>query len=128
MFPAVDMELDKHGVPVSANEDDPGIISFVTLLLTYLPGDSLKQGDSFEIKLTDKAFGYKAKGTFEKMEERDGKKYAVLTSKGEMTIQGEEVYSSIKTYYDPETKRVVFAEGEYEVPDDVFSLEISIKK
>ncbi|MCH8979292.1 MAG: hypothetical protein IH945_08630 [Armatimonadetes bacterium] len=53
MMPPIDFELDKHGVPQKSDEDDGSIFAFVSLLATYLPGESLEEGGDFKIKLPD---------------------------------------------------------------------------
>ena len=36
--------------------------------------------------------------------------------------------SEITTYYDPEKKQVVLAEAYFETPDDLYTVEVKLKK
>ncbi len=128
MMLPIDLELDKHGVPQKSDEDDGSIFAFLSLLATYLPGESLEEGGDFKIKLPDEAFGYEGSGKFEGIKEKDGVNLAILKSEGLLLIKGKELMSEITTYYDPEKKQVVFAEAYFETPDDLFTVEVKLKK
>ena len=47
MFPALDFELDKHGVPQQASAEQSAFIAFMALLSTYLPDEQLDEGGKF---------------------------------------------------------------------------------
>ena len=130
MVSPIEFELTKHGVPTEAGEagDDTAIIAFVTLLTTYLPAGKLDEGDSFKIKLPEEAASYEATGKFVGMETVDGKELALLSSKGFLSIDGEQADLNVKTYFDPATKRVVKTTAEVNVDEESFDVVLKLKK
>ena len=125
---AFDFDLDKYGVPTVVEEDDVYIFAFVALLSTFLPATTLDVGDEFKIKLSEEAFGFKGRGTFEGMKKVDGVSLAVLKCKGSMYIDDEDIDVTIESYYDPATKRIVSGEVVADTSDDTYTIKTKLKK
>lgn len=128
MMPPLKFDLDKHGVPQKADEDDATLMAFVSLLTTYLPGESLDEGGKFKAKLAAEAFGYVGSGKFVGMKKKGGTNYAVLQSEGSLIVHGEEVAVEITTFYDAKNKRVALSDAALETPDGLFIIELKFIK
>ena len=123
-----DYDLDKHGIPTQALDDQMDIIAFVAMLTTFVPAKSLDEGEEFKIKLSDDAFGFEGEGKFVGMRDVDDLSLAFLKCEGTMLIEGEDVFTTIESYYDPATKRIVKGEVIVETPDDTFFITTKLKK
>lgn len=131
MLSPIEFELTKHGVPTNLGEysdNDPKLIAFVTLLTTYLPAESLDEGETFKVKMPGEVLSYDGSGKFVGIETVDGKQLAVLSSRGTLTDEGETADIKIKTYYDPVGQRVVKSTAEIDLEDESFDLELKLKK
>lgn len=124
----IDYNLDKHGIPTEAMDDDMDIIAFVAMLTTFVPAASLDEGDEFKIKLSKEAYGFEGEGKFVGMIEDDGVSLAFLKCEGTMFIEGEDVFTTIESYYNPATKRIVKGEVVAETSDDTYIITTKLKK
>ncbi len=124
----IDYDLDKHGIPTEAMDDDMDIIAFVAMLTTFVPAASLDEGDEFKIKLSKEAYGFEGEGKFVGMIEDDGVSLAFLKCEGTMFIEGEDVFTTIESYYNPATKRIVKGEVVAETSEDTYIITTKLKK
>lgn len=121
--------LDKHGVPTELLMEGFEGIYYVVFVTQYLPNKPLKQGETFKADLKIGVATYKADGTFTGTEELEGKKYSVITSKGELAPEGDEPGTiETKSYFDAATGKVVRTEAVIGTPGGDFKLVLKVKK
>jgi hypothetical protein len=121
--------LDKHGVPTEIVMGGLESIYYIVFVTRYLPNKPLKQGETFKADVKMGGSTYKADGTFTGTEELEGKKYSVLTSKGEFVPEGDTPGSiETKSYFDAAAGKVVRTDAVIGTPGGDFKLVFKVKK
>jgi hypothetical protein len=123
------LTLDKNGVPTSVSMDGFQGVYYVVMMARYTPGKALKVGEAFtgETKMAGGTF--KTEGSYTGDEELEGKKYAVLVSKGTFAPEGEDPGDiNSKNFFDAGTGKVFRTEATISTPGGDFKMTVSVKK
>jgi hypothetical protein len=122
------MSLDKYGMPDSFHTEGNDIYFQAGQMLQYLPSREVNVGSEFKIKWESGGAEFVGAGTLEGLVKLEGKDLIKIHYDVDMTPADDSPATLIfDTWFNPKTMQAVKSEGEIDMDQGAFEIELTLK-